>query len=177
MHYLLAAILVLLNTAWLGLELLGLPGNWLMVGTTVLLAWWRWNQPKPAGGQMLGPWTLCVIAALALSAEVLEFLTGAIGAQKAGATKRGAFGAIAGGFVGGLVGTAAIPLPVIGTLAGACIGACAGAWLLELAGGATLHKAFGAGIGGGLGRLAGRLIRLAIAGAIWLIAAVAAFWP
>jgi uncharacterized protein YqgC (DUF456 family) len=177
MHYLLAAILVLLNTVWLGLELLGLPGNWLMVGTTVLLAWWRWDNSKPAGGQMFSPWTLCVIAALALSAEVLEFLTGAIGAKKAGATKRGAFGAVAGGFVGGLAGTAAIPLPVIGTLAGACIGACLGAWALELARGAPPHMALRAGIGGGLGRLAGRLIRLAIAGAIWLIAAVAAFWP
>ena len=177
MNYLWASILVLANTVWLALEVFGLPGNWLMVAGTVALAWWRWDYAKPAGNQMFSMWTLGAMVVLALGAEVLEFLMGAFGAKKAGASMRGGVGAVAGGFVGGLVGTFVIPIPVIGALAGACMLACVGAWAMELAGGTKMHGAVKAGIGGGLGRLAGRIVRLAIGGLIWLVAAVAAFWP
>jgi hypothetical protein len=41
MIYLWATLLVLLNTLWLGCSLFYLPGNWLMIITTVFFAWWQ----------------------------------------------------------------------------------------------------------------------------------------
>jgi len=40
MLYVESSILVLLNLLWLALVLFGLPGNWLMVLSTSLFAWW-----------------------------------------------------------------------------------------------------------------------------------------
>jgi hypothetical protein len=40
MLYVESSILVLLNLVWLILVLFGLPGNWLMVLSTSLFAWW-----------------------------------------------------------------------------------------------------------------------------------------
>ena len=44
MLYLWATLLTLLNAGWLATVLLGLPGTWLMVITTALVAWWQWDQ-------------------------------------------------------------------------------------------------------------------------------------
>ena len=40
MLYVELPILILLNLLWLPLVLFGLPGNWLMVLSTSLFAWW-----------------------------------------------------------------------------------------------------------------------------------------
>ena len=53
MVYIWATSLVVINAVWLALVLVGLPGNWLMVATTALVAWWQWGPPPattaPAG--------------------------------------------------------------------------------------------------------------------------------
>ena len=51
MVYVWATLLVLLNTIWLATVIAGLPGTWLMVVCTALLAWWKWEDP--AAGQAL----------------------------------------------------------------------------------------------------------------------------
>ena len=97
MNYVWAVILVLINAVWLALDLLGLPGNWLMVAGTLLVAWLR-----PG---MFGAGTLVAVCVVAATGEALELLSGAVGARKGGAGRRGAAGALLGGFLGAIAGT------------------------------------------------------------------------
>ncbi len=175
MEYVWAAALVLLNLLWLLLVVLGLPGNWLMVAGAALLCW----QPGPLAHVPLtfSRWLVISVAALAVIGEIVEFAAGLVGAKKAGGTRRGAWGALGGALVGGVVGTGLIPVPVVGSLIGACLGAALGAWSLELSGGRSHRASLMSGMGAGLGRLAGTLAKLGAGIVIWLIIAVAAFWP
>jgi uncharacterized protein YqgC (DUF456 family) len=167
--YLWAAILVLTNTIWLALDLLGLPGNWLIVAGTLLVAW---LQPG-----MFSVWTLLVTVILATAGEVLDLFSGVWGARKGGASRRGSTGAILGGLVGAIIGTFSIPVPVFGSLIGACAGAGMGAWILELSGGRDSWASLNAGIGAGVGRALGTIVKLAVGILLWLIIAIAAFVP
>lgn len=177
MTYLWATLLVLLNTLWLVTVVLGLPGTWLIVVSTVLVAWWQWPDAATDQAGMFSIATLITIVALAALAELAEFLTGVVGSKQAGGTRRGSIGALLGALVGAIVGTFLIPIPVLGSLVGACGGACIGAWGLELAGGRKMKESAKSGVGAGVGTLAGRVIKLAAGIVIWLIVAVAAFWP
>ncbi|HET6430297.1 MAG TPA: DUF456 domain-containing protein [Phycisphaerae bacterium] len=177
MTYLAATLLVVVNLACLALNLFQLPGNWLMVATTSLVAWWRWDASKGAGEQMFSVYVLAAMVVLAVVGEVLEFVAAAAGARKYGSSRWGSAAALVGGLVGGVVGTFAIPIPVVGSLIGACGGACLGAWSAELGRGRKMDHSVRAGIGAGVGRLLGTVIKIALGAAIWLIVAVAAFWP
>jgi uncharacterized protein YqgC (DUF456 family) len=126
---------------------------------------------------MFGLAPLIVIVALATIGEIAEFFTGVVGSQKAGGTRRGAVGALVGGFVGAIVATFLIPAPILGSLIGACGGACLGAWGFELSGGRKMAESARSGVGAGVGTFAGRVAKLIVGIAIWLIVAVAAFWP
>jgi uncharacterized protein YqgC (DUF456 family) len=171
MMYLWATILVVANTGWLFLVLLGLPGNWLMVGSTALVAWLYWDRG------MINHWTLIALLAVAVIGEVLEFAAGAVGTKKAGGSRGGAFGALLGGVIGAGAGTFVIPVPIIGSLIGACGGAFCGALALELAGGRDIEPAVRSGLGAGVGRFFGTVAKLVVGIVIWTVAAVAAFWP
>jgi uncharacterized protein YqgC (DUF456 family) len=167
--YLWAVILVLTNAIWLALDLLGLPGNWLIVVGTLLVAW---LEPE-----MFSVWTLVTIVILAAAGEVLELLSGALGARKGGAGRRGSVGALLGGIIGAIAGTFLIPVPVLGSLIGACLVACLGALAIELSGGRDFRTSLRAGLGAGAGRAVGTVIKLAVGILLWFIVAVAAFVP
>ncbi len=171
MFYLWSIALILLNAVWLVLVFFGLPGNWLIIISTCLFAWWRW-----ADG-VFSIYTLLAITILAVLGELVEFFASAGGAKRAGAGWRGSIGAIAGAVTGAIVGTFTLPIPVLGTLLGACIGAGLGAWGLELAGGRRLQDSFRYGIGAGVGEFLGITSKFILGVLIWLIVAVAAFWP
>jgi len=171
MLYIWSIILILLNAVWLLLVFFGLPGNWLIVISACLFAWWR------AEDSVFSIYTLLTITALAVSGELLEFLAGAGGAKRAGAGWRGSIGALAGAVTGAILGTVLIPIPLLGTLIGACVGAGLGAWGLELAGGRKLQDSVHYGIGAGIGELLGITSKFILGTLIWLIVAVAAFWP
>jgi len=47
MIYVWLSMLILLNACWLMLVLFTLPGNWLMVASTCLFAWWKWDDGCP----------------------------------------------------------------------------------------------------------------------------------
>lgn len=167
MTYVWATTLILTNAVWLVLDVLGLPGNWLMVAGTLLVAWLR-----PG---MFSVWTLVAVLIVAAAGEALELLSGAFGARKGGAGRRGAVGALLGGFIGAVVGTFVIPIPVFGSLIGACAGACLGALGLEFGGGRDFGSSLRAGIGAGAGRALGTVIKLGAGVLLWLVIAVAAF--
>ena len=110
MVYLCSTILVLLNSAWLGLVVFGLPGNWLIVISTWLFAWWQWDN------RVFSIYTLIAIAILAALGELVEFSAGMIGAKKSGASWPGSIAALFGAVTGAVLGTFLFPIPFLGTL-------------------------------------------------------------
>lgn len=162
--------LLLMNGCWLAGVLFLLPGNWLMVITTALFAWWRWDEG------VFGVGVLIAIAVLALAGEIFDSLAGAGGAKKAGASWLGALSAVVGAIAGALLGTFIVPIPVFGTLLGACVGAGLAVWAAERMIGKSPDKSIKSGVGAGKGVLLGIIVKFAIGCVIWLTVAVAAVW-
>jgi uncharacterized protein YqgC (DUF456 family) len=172
MIYVWLSMLILLNAGWLMLVLFTLPGNWLMVISTCLLAWLKWDDSRP-----FNEWLLIGIAALALIGEIVEFFAGAGGAKKAGSGWLGALAAIGGAVFGALIGTVVVPVPIVGTMLGACFGAGLATWTVERATGKERNASVRSGVGAGTGVLVGTLSKFGIGCLIWLIITIAAFWP
>lgn len=171
MPYLLSTILALLNAVWLVLVLFGLPGNWLIVISTWLFAWWRWDEG------IFSIYTLVAISVLAVVGELFEFFGGMHGAKRAGASWPGSIGALAGAIMGAILGTFLIPILFLGTLLGACIGAGLGAWALEFSRGKKMEQSVRYAVGAGLGEFLGITSKFALGIIIWFVVATAAFWP
>jgi len=176
MLYLAASLLTIVCLVGVALTLLSLPGIWLMALAALLVEWW---QPEALSW---GAIIACVV--IALVGELLEFIAGAIGAAKAGGSKRAATGAIVGGIVGGIAGTVLIPIPLVGTILGGAIGS----GLLALAMEMTVklksdgtEKARGhhrrVATGAFVGRLAATVLKGACAVAAALVLIVSAFVP
>jgi uncharacterized protein YqgC (DUF456 family) len=171
MVYLWSTLLILLNAVWLLLVVFGLPGNWLIVISTALFAWWQADE------RVFSVYTLLVITVLAFLGELIEFFAGMGGARRAGAGWRGSVGALIGAVTGAILGSFLIPIPFLGTLIGACIGAGVGAWGLELFGGRKMADSVHYGMGAGIGEFFGITSKFLMGILIWLIIAVAAYWP
>ncbi len=141
-------------TAGLLLDLVGLFGNWVILGAAVAAG-------LCSGFQHFGIWTLLSLAALALLGDVLEMIAAGYGARKFGGGKGAIFASLVGCIVGAIVGTPWFP--VVGTLIGACAGAFAGAALYELL---IVKKTAGAsiktGVGAALGRIGGVIVKLVV---------------
>ena len=171
MVYLYASILIMLNAAWLMLVVFGLPGNWMIVISTCLFAWWRWDSG------IFSIYTLVVIFALAALGEIIEFSAGVLGARKSGASWPGSIASLFGAIVGAVFGTFLIPIPFFGTLMGACLGAGTGVWGLEFSRGKKMEHSVRYAVGAGLGEFFGITSKLILGIVIWLTVAIAAFWP
>ncbi|TSA54532.1 MAG: DUF456 domain-containing protein [Planctomycetaceae bacterium] len=171
MLYLWLILLILLNIIWLMLVLFGLPGNWLIVISTCLFAWWRWEDG------IFSFYTLIAITVLAGLGELFELLGGMRGAKRAGASRRGSIAALAGAIAGAILGTFMIPVLFLGTVLGACIGAGLGAWAIEVSRGRKMEESVRSGVGAGLGELLGITAKVTAGIIIWLTVAIAAFWP
>ncbi len=125
-------LVVVCGVAW-ALNLVALPGNWLATG---ILALYVWLGPAE-GRASIGLTVLTVAFGLALLGEAIEFLAAAMGAKRAGASRRSTMFALLGSFAGALIGAfVGIPVPAIGSLLaailfggmGAAIGATYGEW-------------------------------------------------
>lgn len=171
MIYVWLVLFILLNACWLATVPFMVPGNWLMVIGTYLFAWWQWDR-----GIFSWP-LLIIITVLALIGELIEFFAGAGGAKKAGSGWWGAAAAIAGAIVGALAGTVVIPVPLFGTILGACLGAGLSTWVVERISGKEQQLSVRSGVGAGTGVLIGTLSKFCIGCIIWLLIAIAAFWP
>jgi uncharacterized protein YqgC (DUF456 family) len=169
MLYFWTILLIMLNALWLMLTLFAMPGNWLIVVMTSLFAWWQWDN------KVFSIYTLIAIAVLAFIGEVVEFFAGTGGAKKAGASWLGAMAAIFGAILGAIIGT--IALPLFGTILGACLGAGLAVTVVELAMGKPPDTSIRSGFGASLGHLIGSTVKFTLGVAIWLIVAIAAFWP
>lgn len=150
-------------------NIIGLPGNWVMILAVVGYGWatdWVYT----------GWWTMGSLLVLALLAEVVEFIAGGAGAASAGGTKRGVVGAIVGGMLGGLFLTFLLPVPIFGTIVGACAGAFLGAMTVEYAIEPDMNRSMLIGWGAAKGRLWGILSKL-LFGCVMLVLAMIATLP
>jgi uncharacterized protein YqgC (DUF456 family) len=162
-------LLIILLTG-LFINILTLPGLWVMAGAYGVYAWITWSR-----GYVGWP-SLVTLAVLATVAEVVELVAGSAGAKKAGASRRAMIGAVVGGIIGAIFLTAAIPIPIVGTIIGVCMGAALGAGIVELMIRRDLDQAVRVGSGAFKGRLMGIVSKLAI-GAVMLLVAMICGWP
>jgi uncharacterized protein YqgC (DUF456 family) len=167
-YYLWAALLVAgCGVAWL-LNMVMLPGNWMIAGGAALFVW---LMPVEVDRGM--SWkTVALLLGLAIVGEVVEFVSGAAGAAKRGASKRGVLLSMVGAIVGGVLGLmAGSPVPVLGSFVmavlGGALGAFAGAYLGEAWKGRSEAERVASGRGAFAGRLWGTLGKLVI-GAVML---------
>jgi uncharacterized protein YqgC (DUF456 family) len=135
-----AAALVVTGLAAAALPMLpGIPlifgGLWLIAGVD--------------GYRHIGRWWLIGIALLGMSALALDFLAGALGARRAGASPRAVWGALAGTLIGLFCG-----------LPGVLLGPFVGALLGELSSGNSILRSTHAGLHAWLGLLFGTLVKL-----------------
>jgi uncharacterized protein YqgC (DUF456 family) len=106
---------------------------------------------------------------------VIEFLAGALGASKAGASKRGTALALVGSLIGGLAGIF-VPVPIVGQIVGpivcAGLGALVGAVLGEQWKGRDLEQSLNIGHAAFWGRLIGTLGKILV-GCVMLVLMIA----
>ena len=121
---LMATAMILLSAlAWAG-NLIALPGNWIMV---FLLAGFAWLGPQE-GRLDIGIGTVMFATAVALAGEIIEFAASAMGARRAGASRRSTTYAVLGSFAGALIGAiVGVPIPIIGPIIAAVLFAGLGA--------------------------------------------------
>jgi hypothetical protein len=163
-----AAYLLLVGACLAGVLVtpIALPGTLIILLAAGVYAWA--TDFATVGWPLL--WTLVAIAA---AAEAAEWLTGAVGARRAGGSRRAAWLAIAGAFVGGLLG-AGVGFG-LGAIPGALLGAFAGAFLAEASLEGDFDRARRVGWGALVGRAWGMAIKGAAAVAMTILVAVTAW--
>ncbi|HEX4590861.1 MAG TPA: DUF456 domain-containing protein [Gemmataceae bacterium] len=145
------------------LNLLGLPGNWMIVAATVLYAW---LTSTPGSGGLR--WTaVAIVAGLAVFGEVVELAASAAGVKRVGGSRRGAVLALIGSVAGAMTGLfVGVPIPVIGSVIAALLfaglGALLGGMLGELTAGRSLANSWRVGRAAFWGRLFGTLAKTLI---------------
>lgn len=141
-YYIVAGVLIVIGLA--GTVLPILPGVPIMFAGMWLAAW--------AGHyQRVGVAVLILLGALAAIAVVLDFIAGALGAKRVGASARAQWGAFLGAIVGIFFG---IP----GLLLGPFIGALIGQWMS----GSDVEHSTRVGIAAWIGLLFGTIAKLAL---------------
>lgn len=139
------AAAVLMAMGVVGLVVPALPGAPLLFLGALLAAW-------AEDFRYLGMASLVVLGALAVIAVVVDFVAGAFGVRRYGASRRAVIGATVGAFVGLFFG-------LVGVLLGPFVGAVLG----ELSTRRNLAAASRAGFGAALGMALGTAAKLAIA--------------
>lgn len=162
---LLATVLGITSLIGAVLALVGIPpGIWVAVVMAIGLA---------AYDTSIMPWSAAIASlVLAGAGEVIELLSGAVGAKKAGASKSGAFVAMLGGIAGAIVGS--FVFPIIGTIIGGLLGAWAGAVVVEKGVKSQDWKAANkAGMGAAIGRLLSTIAKAVLAVIVGVILVIA----
>ena len=174
----LIGILTLLATGGWCANLLGMPGNWVIVAIGVG-CWWL--VPESNRGHVGSAALVGMIAAASLG-ELLEFAASALGASRVGGSKRGAalalLGSIAGAISGLFVG-AVIPIPVVGSLLGSLLLGASGAFLGAVLGERWVGRDWDASFQVGGAAFWGRLLGTIGKGVCGTVAAgifIAAIW-
>lgn len=170
-------LFAVLGAVCLLVQLILLPGNWLLVLLACIFQVWS-LVATDGGAPLFSWWTIAAGLVLAFLGELAETAMGAAGAKATGARTRGMWGAIIGSVIGGIAGMVLFSfVPIIGSLLGGLGGAAAGAFLMELSyADRGPGRAAMAAVGAAVGRTAGLLMKLSIGVAIWVLFVVAALF-
>lgn len=142
MGWLISFIFVITGLA--GTVLPALPGVPLVFAGLLIAAW-------SENFTYIGPATLLILGLLAALAMLIDFVAGAFGARRMGASPRAFWGATAGAIIGLFFG-----------LPGIILGPFIGAMLAEIGAGRNWQQAGRAGLGTWLGMVVGTAAKLAI---------------
>jgi uncharacterized protein len=125
LYYTLALLLVAGGgLCWLS-NLFSLPGNWVLLGMVALFVF----LVPETSGRGLSWTTVGILAGLAVIGEIIEFVAGAAGAAKQGASRRAILFSLIGGMAGSIAGAmAGLPVPIIGSMIAALLGGAGGAF-------------------------------------------------
>jgi uncharacterized protein YqgC (DUF456 family) len=176
----LSVLFALFGVVCLLLVVAGLPGTWLLLGVAVvieLLDGPVLGRGGPGAVTTFGRNLLLVSAVVAATGEAIEFVSKAAGARLGGSTRRGMWGALAGGLLGAILATGAIPIPLLGTILGAIAGTFLGAWIGETTGieARSREQTLRAALAAVLGHLGGMLAKLAAGAVVWALLVRALF--
>lgn len=141
--WLLAAALVVVGLA--GIVFPALPGTVLIFVGLVVAA-------SADGFVRVGAWTLTLIGLIGLASYAVDFVAGALGANRVGASKRAIVGAALGTFLG-------LPLGLPGVVFGPLVGALAG----EFSAHRDWRRAGHVGMAAWIGFLIGTALKIAMA--------------
>uniref|UniRef100_A0A7C4AI06 DUF456 domain-containing protein n=1 Tax=Fundidesulfovibrio putealis TaxID=270496 RepID=A0A7C4AI06_9BACT len=167
MEYVWAVAFILLLLGMLSLNILSLPGNWVMLA----LAWfWDWTHP----GLNLGWGYYLPLAAMAVAGEVIEFAAQYVGGKKYGSSSKGNIGAFIGAVAGAIF--CAPFLLGLGALFGAVGGAYVGCYVFERMHGRPSAEAWHAAKGAMLGRVLGFVVKIGLGGGMLALIA-RSVWP
>jgi uncharacterized protein len=151
--YVVLAFYLLFALAGLVSLIFGLPGNFIILGGSLLYGWY-------GGFHEITVRIIFILIVLALAGELIEFLLGIVGAKKYRSSNRAIVGSIVFGIIGGIIGA---PFFFgIGAVIGAFAGAFAGAIAVELTQGKKMDEALKSGWGAFIGRVAGTISKGAI---------------
>jgi uncharacterized protein YqgC (DUF456 family) len=167
MEYVFASIYIFVLLAVLGLNVLGLPANWIILGLA-----WVWGMIHPGlnlGWGFYGP-----LIAFAVLGEIIEFGAQFYGAKKYGGSSKGNIGAFIGAIAGAIF--CAPFLLGFGALIGAVGGAYVGCFIFERLHGRPSSEAWHAAKGAMWGRVLGFVVKTGLGGGMLAMAARAA-WP
>lgn len=147
-----------IGVAWFGVAMVAvtLPGIWTMAAFTLLVEW-IWPD-------VLSIWVVLAVIGLGVVGEVVEFYSSMAGSKRAGGSRAGGWGALAGTIVGLIVGQIVIPIPIVGAIIGGIVGAGLGAALSERGvAKRTWSESFRSGRGASTGRALSMVFKTAIA--------------
>ncbi len=166
------AVVFLCILAW-GTNLIALPGNWISVAILALYVWLGPGEGRAA----IGGIALAVAFGCALIGEVTEFIASALGAKRAGASRKSTIYAVIGSMIGAITGgLMGVPIPIIGSVLAAIlfggIGATAGAMYGEWTDGKSWKESWAIGHAAFWGRTFGTLGKVSFGFGIVLIAVV-----
>jgi len=148
MDYVILAFYLLFSLAGLISLIFGLPGNFVILGASMLYGWY-------GGFQEITVKIIIILIVLALAGELIEFLLGILGSKKYESSNRAIVGSIIFGIIGAVLGA---PFFFgIGAVVGAFAGAFAGAIIVELSQGKKMDEALKSGWGAFIGRVAGTI--------------------
>lgn len=159
-------LVALVVVAW-ATNLLALPGNWMAVALLALYVWFGPGDGRAAIGMAV----LVTAFVLALIGELVEFMASAVGAQRAGASRRSTVFAVIGSMLGAIAGAViGLPIPVIGSVLAAILfgglGATAGAIYGEATDGKPWKESMSVGHAAFWGRTFGTLGKVTVGLAI-----------
>jgi len=164
---LIVLIMLLAVATGMVLAFLTLPGVWFMLVAAIAVELVFPNQT------VFHPATLITLVVIAILGEIFELLASAVGAGKAGGSRKSGFLSVIGALIGAIAGTVLIPLPLVGTIAGACIGAGLFALFSErLIERRDWDQSAQVARGAALGRLAATFVKISIA----IVVGVALVW-